>query len=38
MPRPNHFDMTAENPERAMNFYKDIFGWKFEKWNGPMEY
>jgi predicted enzyme related to lactoylglutathione lyase len=30
--------MTAENPERAMNFYKDIFGWKFEKWNGPMEY
>lgn len=21
-----------------MKFYKDIFGWKFEKWNGPMEY
>ena len=21
-----------------MNFYRDIFGWKFEKWNGPMEY
>jgi uncharacterized protein len=38
MPRPIHFDMSAENPERAMNFYKDIFGWKFEKWNGPMEY
>jgi predicted enzyme related to lactoylglutathione lyase len=38
MPRPVHFDLTVDNPERAMNFYKDIFGWKFEKWNGPMEY
>jgi uncharacterized protein len=38
MPRPIHFDLTVENPERAMNFYRDIFGWKFEKWNGPMEY
>jgi uncharacterized protein len=38
MPRPIHFDLTAENPDRAMNFYKEIFGWKFEKWDGPMEY
>ncbi|HET6779915.1 MAG TPA: VOC family protein [Nitrososphaera sp.] len=38
MPRPIHFDLTVDNPERAMKFYKDIFGWKFEKWNGPMEY
>jgi predicted enzyme related to lactoylglutathione lyase len=38
MPRPIHFDLTAEDPERAMKFYKDIFGWKFEKWEGPMEY
>jgi hypothetical protein len=38
MPRPIHFDLTADNPERAMNFYKAVFGWKFEKWNGPMEY
>jgi uncharacterized protein len=38
MPRPIHFDLTVDNPERAMNFYRDIFGWKFEKWNGPMEY
>jgi predicted enzyme related to lactoylglutathione lyase len=38
MPRPIHFDLTVDNPERAMNFYEDIFGWKFEKWNGPMEY
>lgn len=38
MPRPIHFDLKVDNPERAMNFYSDIFGWKFEKWNGPMEY
>jgi uncharacterized protein len=38
MPRPVHFDLTVDNPERAMKFYSDIFGWKFEKWNGPMEY
>ncbi|MFL6475596.1 MAG: VOC family protein [Nitrososphaera sp.] len=38
MPRPIHFDLTVDNPERAMNFYREVFGWKFEKWNGPMEY
>lgn len=38
MPRPIHFDLTADNPQRAMQFYKDVFGWKFEKWDGPMEY
>ena len=38
MPRPIHFDLTVDNPERAMNFYRDTFGWKFEKWSGPMEY
>lgn len=38
MPRPIHFDLSADNPERAMGFYKEVFGWKFEKWNGPMEY
>jgi uncharacterized protein len=38
MPRPIHFDLTADEPERAIKFYKDVFGWKFKKWNGPMEY
>jgi uncharacterized protein len=38
MPRPIHFDITADNPERAMEFYKTVFGWKFQKWDGPMEY
>ena len=38
MPRPVHFDLAVDNPERAMKFYREIFGWKFEKWDGPMEY
>jgi len=38
MPRPIHFDMTAVNPERAIKFYEGVFGWKFAKWDGPMEY
>ena len=38
MPRPIHFEIPAENPERAMEFYSSIFGWKFSKWDGPMDY
>lgn len=38
MPRPVHFDLTADNPERAIKFYQSVFGWKFEKWDGPMDY
>jgi len=38
MPRPVHFDFPADDPERAMQFYSHVFGWKFEKWEGPMEY
>ena len=38
MPRPIHFDLTVDNPQRAMEFYKSVFGWKFQKWDGPLEY
>jgi predicted enzyme related to lactoylglutathione lyase len=38
MNRPIHFEIPAEKPERAMKFYEKVFGWKFEKWGGPMEY
>lgn len=39
MPRPCHFDLTADDPQRAIEFYKSVFGWKFEKWQGGhMEY
>lgn len=38
MPRPIHFDLTADQPERAIKFYQEVFGWKFQKWDGPMQY
>ena len=38
MPRPIHFEIPAENPERAMQFYSTLFGWKFQKWEGPVDY
>jgi predicted enzyme related to lactoylglutathione lyase len=38
MPRPVHFEIPAANPERAMQFYTNVFGWKFNKWNGPIDY
>ena len=32
-----HFEIVADKPERAMKFYK-VFGWEFNKWNGPQHY
>ncbi len=33
-----HFDVPADDPARAQKFYSEVFDWKFDKWNGPMEY
>ncbi len=38
MPRVTHFEIEAEKPERAIKFYEKVFGWKIEKWKGPIEY
>jgi predicted enzyme related to lactoylglutathione lyase len=38
MPRVVHFEINADNPERAVKFYQNIFGWKVNKWVGPMDY
>ena len=38
MSRVIHFEIPAADPERAAAFYKKAFGWKIEKWPGPMEY
>ena len=38
MSRVTHFEIPADDPERAIRFYSDVFGWKFQKWDGPMEY
>jgi len=33
-----HFDIPAENPERAQEFYTKLFGWKFTMLPGPEPY
>ncbi len=38
MPRIVHFEIHAEDPERAVTFYRQVFGWEFTKWDGPVEY
>lgn len=39
MNRPVHFEIQVDNPERAIKFYKDVFGWTIEKWESEeMEY
>lgn len=27
-----HFEIHDADPERAMKFYQDVFGWEFPKW------
>lgn len=37
--RPTHFEIHADDPERAAKFYTDVFGWAITKWDSPaMEY
>jgi predicted enzyme related to lactoylglutathione lyase len=38
MPRVVHFEIGADNPERAAKFYRKVFDWKIEKWSGPADY
>ncbi|MCJ7733237.1 MAG: VOC family protein [Anaerolineales bacterium] len=38
MSRVVHFEIPADDPERSIQFYEKVFGWRFEKWDGPIEY
>ena len=38
MPKPFHFDLSAEDPASTAEFYGRVFEWKIEKWPGPSEY
>jgi len=38
MPRVIHFEIPADNVDRAQKFYADVFGWQFKRWEGPMDY
>lgn len=38
MPRVVHFEIPADDPERAVRFYGSVFGWDITTWGGPAEY
>src|SRR3954468_24061823 len=38
MPRVVHFEIHADDPDRAIIFYSTVFGWHFTRWNGPLDY
>ena len=32
MPRVVHFEIAADDPNRAAEFYEKVFGWEIEEW------
>jgi predicted enzyme related to lactoylglutathione lyase len=38
MDRIVHFEIAADNPSRAIDYYSKTFGWDIQKWAGPMNY
>jgi len=38
MQRVVHFEIYTDNPETVRPFYENVFGWKIQKWDGPIEY
>ena len=38
MGRVVHFEINADDPERAREFYEKVFGWKIRKTEGGMDY
>jgi uncharacterized protein len=38
MGRVVHFEIHADDPERAADFYRGVFGWEIEKWDAPVDY
>jgi uncharacterized protein len=38
MGRVIHFEIHAEDPDRAERFYTSVFGWAVERFGGPVDY
>jgi predicted enzyme related to lactoylglutathione lyase len=38
MSRVVHFEIHAEDPDRAIRFYSELFQWQISKWEGPIDY
>ena len=38
MPTIEHFEIPADDVDRAQEFYAQLFGWEFAKMEGPIDY
>ena len=38
MPKVVHFEIPADDPERVIKFYEEVFGWEIQKWEGEFDY
>lgn len=38
IPRLVHFEMNVKDVHKTIAFYEEVFGWRFQKWDGPMDY
>lgn len=38
MPRVVHFEIHADDPQRAVTFYENVFGWETQAWGEEQNY
>ena len=38
MNRFTHFELASNDLEKTAAFYRDVFGWEIQKWEGPVDY
>ena len=38
MNRFTHFELATKDLEKTAAFYRDVFDWQIQKWEGPVEY
>ena len=38
MNRITHFELASDNLEETAAFYRTVFGWQIQKWEGPVDY
>lgn len=38
MNRFTHFELATDDLEKTAEFYRAVFGWQIQKWEGPIDY
>lgn len=33
-----HFELASNDLEKTAGFYREVFGWDIQKWDGPIDY